>query len=117
MAQTTDFAKRSAKQMRMSYYAQRFIIHPKSILGLKLPVTLNWVRLRFSKPNLKKIARSSGVYAFVIGVDLIAISESSYKPTVSGKRPCCSIGPYPARGRLRHFSCPSGSSPQSGRHQ
>lgn len=69
MAKAVDFARHSAKQRDMSYYAQRFILYPKSLRALQLPVSLHWERLRFSKANLKKIALNPGVYAFVVGED------------------------------------------------
>ena len=78
MAQTFDFARHSAKQKEMSYYDQRFILHPKSLRSLKLPVSLNWVQLRFSKANVKKIALKPGVYAFVVGDDDTNLPSHGY---------------------------------------
>lgn len=69
MAHFVDFARHSATQKDLSYYTQRFILHPKSLRNLALPVSLTWSRVRFSKGNLDKIASKSGVYAFVIGED------------------------------------------------
>jgi hypothetical protein len=69
MAQFVDFARHSTKQKNLTYYTQRFVLHPKHLRNLTLPVDLKWTRIRFSKANLENIAISSGVYAFVIGED------------------------------------------------
>jgi hypothetical protein len=92
MAQRFDFARHSAKQKDMSYYGQRFMLHPKSLRSLKLPVSLNWARLRFSKANVNKIALKTGVYAFVVRDDDTNFPAHGYVLYVGQTGLRCTIG-------------------------
>jgi|SRR6476661_5441624 len=69
MPKFVDFARHAAKQKNVSYYTQNFILYPKRLRSLALPVDLKWSRIRFSKANLNRIVLKPGVYAFVIGED------------------------------------------------
>lgn len=64
-----DFAAHEAEQKDMAYYTQRFVLHPKQLQGLQLPVSLSWQKTVFSVTNAASVADESGVYAFVIQHD------------------------------------------------
>src|ERR1035438_1992753 len=66
MTQYHDFATHAADQKEIAYYTQSFILHPKQLQGLQLPVSLAWQRIPFLSHNATSVTEKPGVYAFVI---------------------------------------------------
>src|SRR5689334_23077073 len=73
-----DFAAHSAKVKDLGYYRQRFIIHPKRLLALKLPLTLSWQKIRFAPANVEAIVEKPGVYALIIQHETNALPPHGY---------------------------------------
>lgn len=66
MTQYHDFAAHAEDQKEFAYYRQEFVLHPKQLQGLRLPVTLTWQQIRFMAHNAASVTEGPGVYAFVI---------------------------------------------------
>jgi hypothetical protein len=78
MSKYLDFASHAVVQKEIEYYTQRFILRPRQLVDLSLPVVLNWQRIRFVKKYSSSVVEAPGIYAFVIQHDGLGLPPHGY---------------------------------------
>jgi len=78
MTQYQDFIDHQREQKDIAYYTQRFVLHPKQLQALQLPIDLTWQQTPFLPQNAVAVAEQTGVYAFVIQHDAKGLPPHGY---------------------------------------
>jgi len=78
MPKFQDFIDHETEQKDIAYYTQRFVLHPKFLQGLQLPVSLTWQQTPFLPQNASAVVKETGIYAFVIQHDAKGLPPHGY---------------------------------------
>jgi hypothetical protein len=78
MANYYDFPTAQAKLAEIKTHSPEFILIPKSMQAMKLPVALSWKQTAFDKANTASVIAQPGIYAFAIQHGAMGLPPHGY---------------------------------------